>query len=80
MMSNTYNIMALAHESASDSSLPSGLGCPGVHRSALAIRVISAESTRPTTLPRPTDTPRAITPLPLLHGYHACVYIPAITP
>ena len=31
-------------------------------------------------LPRPTDTPRAITPLPLLHGYHACVYIPAITP
>ena len=31
-------------------------------------------------LPRPTDTPRAITPLPPLHGYHACVYIPAITP
>ena len=35
-------------------------------------------------LPRPTDTPRAIkprfiTPLPLLHSYHACVYIP-ITP
>ena len=36
-------------------------------------------------LPRPTDTPRAITPraitpLPPLHGYHAWVYIPAITP
>ena len=30
--------------------------------------------------PRPTDTPRAITPSPLLHGYHACVHIPAITP
>ena len=26
-------------------------------------------------LPRPTDTPRGITPLPPLHGYHACVYI-----
>ena len=31
-------------------------------------------------LPRPTDTaraiaPRAITPLPPLHGYHVCVYI-----
>ena len=31
-------------------------------------------------LPRPIYTPRAITPLPPLHGYHACVYIPAITP
>ena len=26
-------------------------------------------------LPRPIYTPRAITPLPPLHGYHACVYI-----
>ena len=36
-------------------------------------------------LPRPTDipraiTPRAITPLPPLHGYHACVYFPAMMP
>ena len=36
-------------------------------------------------LPRPIYTPRAITPravTPLLplHGYHACVYIPGITP
>ena len=26
-------------------------------------------------LPRPIDTPRAITPLPPLHGYHACIYM-----
>ena len=26
-------------------------------------------------LPRPTDTPRTITPIPPLHGCHACVYI-----
>ena len=26
-------------------------------------------------LPRPIYTARAITPLPPLHGYHACVYI-----
>ena len=30
--------------------------------------------------PRPIYTARATTPLPPLHSYHACVYIPATTP
>ena len=31
-------------------------------------------------LPRPIYTARATTPLPPLHSYYACVYIPATTP
>ena len=31
-------------------------------------------------LPHPIYTTRATTPLPPLHNYHACVYIPATTP
>ena len=31
-------------------------------------------------LPRPIYTARATTPLPPLHSYHACIYIPATTP
>ena len=31
-------------------------------------------------LPRPIYTARVTTPLPPLHSYHACVYIPATTP
>ena len=31
-------------------------------------------------LPRPIYTTRATTPLPPLHSYHVCVYIPATTP
>ena len=29
-------------------------------------------------LPRPIYTARSITPLPPLHGYHACVYLPRL--
>ena len=58
----------------------SGYHAEGYHAPRVSLfRLPRQGLPRPIYTPR-AITPRAITPLPPLHGYHPCVYIPAITP